>query len=154
MLPEMKNFYDLLAKLEYDIERYNLTSHIYELLDCLMTLNAIPEWIVAGDNQNESLRRVATEKIKIMKGTNFIFDEKLLYENIDHKLRLVRLICNHAKHKTDSKQIPIITREYDASFPMEFPVKFDYIISIGEKAVDAEFLITEVARFWKDKCGH
>ena len=43
MLPELNTYNDLLLKLDYDRERLANTNHIYELLDCLLTLNALPE---------------------------------------------------------------------------------------------------------------
>ena len=151
MLPELDNFHDLLKKLDYDIERLNKTSHIYELLDCLLTLNAIPEWIVNSSTENETLKEIANQKLKIMKGHEFSFDENLLHEDFDQKLRLIRLVCNHAKHKTDSIHIPKIKREMDCGFPMMLPAKFGFVISISKQSVDAEYLVFELAKFWKSK---
>ncbi|MGC4041971.1 MAG: hypothetical protein QM710_14600 [Flavobacterium sp.] len=151
MLPELDNFHDLINKLEYDIERLSKTSHIYELLDCLLTLNAIPEWIVNSSIENTNLIKIAKQKIEVMKGHDFNFDENLLHENIDQKLRLIRLVCNHAKHKTNSTHIPKIRRELDCGFPMMLPAKFGFVISIGKQRVDAEFLVFELTRFWKSQ---
>lgn len=106
MLPELNNYKDLLAKLEYDKSRLSKTSHIYELLDCLLTLNALPEWISNSQSEKNSLKNIADEKIQIMKGHIFKFDENLINEDINQKLRIIRLVCNHAKHKTDSILIP------------------------------------------------
>ena len=61
MLPELDNFNDLLSKLEY-IKRLTKTSHIYELLDCLLTLNAIPEWIINSSTDDTELREIANQK--------------------------------------------------------------------------------------------
>ncbi|NMH26477.1 hypothetical protein [Flavobacterium silvaticum] len=149
MLPELDNFHDLLKKLDYDIERLSKTSHIYELLDCFLTLNALPEWIVNSSIEDTALTDIARQKINVMKGIKFNFDENLLHEDFDQKLRLIRLVCNHAKHKTDSVHIPKIGREIDCSFPMMFPAKFGFVISIGKQKVDAEYLIFEVTKFWK-----
>ena len=151
MLPELNNFHDLLSKLDYDIERLNNTSHIYELLDCLLTLYAIPEWIVNSSTESTNLIETAKQKLKVMKGHDFNFDENLLHENIDQKLRLIRLVCNHAKHKTDSIHIPKIKRELDCGLPMMLPAKFGFVISIGKQKVDAEFLVFELTKFWKSQ---
>jgi hypothetical protein len=153
MLPELDNFNDLLSKLEYDIKRLTKTSHIYELLDCLLTLNAIPEWIINSSTDDTELREIANQKLKVMRGQDFIFDENLLSENLDQKFRIVRLVCNHAKHKTDSIHIPKIKREINCGFPMMLPAKFGFIISIGSRQIDAEYLILELAEFWKSHIG-
>ncbi len=149
MLPELNNFYDLINKIDYDYERLKKTSHIYELLDCFLTLNAFPEWIQNSDNVSSDLKKLVENKLDIMKGKNFPFDEENLFSDIDTKLRLIRLLCNHAKHKTDSKLIPKIEREYDTGFPMEFPAKFGFVILVGKKRVDAEYIILEVTNYWK-----
>ena len=149
MLPVLDNFHDLLKKLDYDIERLAKTNNIYELLDCFLTLNAIPEWIVNSSTENKPLKEIASQKLKIMKGHQFDFDENLLFQDLDQKLRLIRLVCNHAKHKTDSIHIPKINRELGCGIPMMIPAKFGFVISIGKQRVDAEYLVFEVARFWK-----
>lgn len=149
MLPELNTYNDLLLKLDYDRERLANTNHIYELLDCLLTLNALPEWIANSQTGNSQLMQIVEEKIKVMKGHSFNFDENLIHSDIDQQLRLIRLVCNHAKHKTDSVLIPTIKREYDASFPMVFPIKFGFIIAVGKQKVDAEFVVSQVANFWK-----
>lgn len=150
MLPEINNYFDLIKKLDYDLKRYQRNNHIYELLDCIMTLNALPEWIIESLEASDSLKKLAFEKIQIMKGLNgFIFDEDKLNSDLDHKLRFIRLICNHSKHKTDSKQIRIIKSAWGATLSMTLPAKLDFIIEIGNQEIDAEELINDVANFWK-----
>lgn len=153
MTPELSSYKDLFQKLEYDLVRFSKTNHIYELLDCFMTLNAIPEWIINSSEVDMVSKEIIQIKLQIMKGQNFDFNEEFLSESIDQKLRLVRLVCNHAKHKTDSPLIPKIERIYDATFPLILPAKFGYIISIGKHRVDAETLIKELKNFWKDLLG-
>lgn len=150
MIPKLDDYNDLITKLDYDMKRLRETNHIYELLDCLLTLNTLPEWIIKSKTANENLRKVAENKIRIMKGHDgFIFDENFLSEDINQKLRFIRLICNHTKHKTNSKEIPIIESIPGTSFPMLFPARFCIIISIGNLRVDGEFLVYQVSEFWK-----
>tara|TARA_R110001606_G_C14896376_1_gene593389 strand:+ start:67 stop:357 length:291 start_codon:yes stop_codon:yes gene_type:complete len=86
-----------------------------------------------------------------MKGLNrFEFDETKLESDIDHQLRFIRLFCNHTKHKTDSGQIPRIISTYGATFPMVLPAKLYNIIVIGEIEFDAEILLLNVYKFWKE----
>ncbi|TKB97007.1 hypothetical protein [Pedobacter cryophilus] len=152
MFPQLDNYLQLWTKLEYDIKKYKETNHIFELLNCIMTLNSFPEWIDKSQESSNSLKETAREKIKIMKGLDgFIFDESKLDSDIDQKLRFIRLICNHSKHKTDSELIPIIKSKWGTSFPSKFPGKFCNIIAIGEKEIDAEHLINSVAEFWKNR---
>jgi hypothetical protein len=151
MLPQLNTYIDLISKLDYDLERYSKTNHIYELLDCLMTLNAIPEWIIGDAEAPDRLKLVAREKINIMKDFNFTLDENKLDSEIDHKLRFIRLICNHSKHKTNAPSIPVIKSVYGATFPMILPAKLCNIIVIGNKEIDAESLLKEVVFFWKSE---
>ena len=84
-----------------------------------------------------------------MKGKNdFVLDENKLNTDIDHQLRFVRLICNHSKHKTDSKLIPCIKSKYGGTLPAEFPIKLYNIIVVGENEFDAEVLLDQVSSFW------
>src|SRR5690606_30328495 len=106
MTPELFSYKDLFQKLEYDLVRFSKTNHIYELIDFFMTLNAIPEWIINSSKVDMVSKEIIQIKLQIMKGQNFDFNEEFLSESIDQKLRLVRLVCNHAKHKTDSPLIP------------------------------------------------
>lgn len=150
MLPELNDYKDLITKLDYDMKKLKETNHIYELLDCLFTLNSLPEWVIASETANESLKQIAKNKVEIMKGLGgFVFDENLLNKDINQMLRFVRLICNHTKHKTNSKQIPIIQSIPGTTFPMLLPARFCIIIAIGNLRVDGEFLVYQVSEFWK-----
>ena len=152
MLPKLNNYKDLITKLDYDMKKLQETNHIYDLLNCLLTLNSLPEWIIKSDTASESLKKIAEEKVKIMKGINgFILDQNSLFDNIDHQLRFIRLICNHTKHKTNSKQIPIIESIPGTGFPMLLPARFCLIVAIGNLRVDGEFLAYQVSEFWKEK---
>ncbi|MBE5320636.1 hypothetical protein IM793_15820 [Pedobacter sp. MR2016-19] len=151
MLPQINNFIDLFKKLDYDMKRYKQNNHIYELIDCFMTINALPEWIIKSSEASDNLKKAAKEKIKIMKGeNNFVFDETKL-EDINHKLILVRLLCNHSKHKTNSTQIPTIKSQMGTTLPFTFPGKFDYIIAIGKVNIDAEYILNDLKNFWESE---
>lgn len=151
MLPKLNDFNDLITKLDYDIKRLNETNHIYDLLDCLLTLNSLPEWIIYSETANKNLKQIAEDKVKIMKGLNgFRFDENLLLHDINQKLRFIRLISNHTKHKTNSKQIPIIQSMPGTTLPMLLPARFCMIITIGKLKIDGELLVYQVSEFWKN----
>lgn len=150
MIPKLNDFNDLITKLDYEMKLLNESNHIYDLLNCLLTLNSLPEWIINSKTASEELKQIATEKIKIMKGHNdFSFDEKLLFNDINHQLRFIRILCNHTKHKKDSKEIPIIESIPGTTLPMLFPARFCIIISIGMLRIDGGFLAFQVAEFWK-----
>jgi hypothetical protein len=151
MLPEINNYLELVRKLDYDLDRYQKNNHIYELMDCLMILNALPEWIKESSEASVSLKALASTKILVMKGKGLTFDENQLDTDVDHQLRFIRLICNHSKHKTDSPLIPVIRSKYGATFPMTLPAKLYNIIAIGDKEIDAEDLINKVTDFWKSE---
>ncbi len=151
IIPEISSFKDLLKKLEYDLKRYSENNHSYEFVDCIMSLNALPEWIKSSTNISDELKALADEKELIMKGSNgFQFNEMKLRTEIDQQLRFIRLFCNHSKHKTDSGHIPRIVSKYGATLPATLPAKFYNIIAIGEMEFDAEFLLKNVYNFWKE----
>jgi len=151
MLPQITDYKGLLEKLKYDLNRYKKSNNIYELLDCLMTLNAIPEWITNSKDAEPDLTQLAGEKLSVMKGkSGFVLDESKLSTDIDHQLRFIRLICNHSKHKTDSELIPKVQSKYGGILPASFPIKLYNIIAVGENEYDAEHLLNSVANFWKN----
>ena len=150
MLPKLNDYNDLILKLDHNMKRLRESNHIYDLLDCMLTLNSLPEWIIASKTASESLKKVAEEKIEIMKGLNgFVFEENKLFDNIDQQLRFVRLLCNHTKHKTDSKLIPIIESITGTTLPMMLPARFCIIVAVGNLKVDGEFIAFQVLEFWK-----
>ena len=152
MLPKLNDYNDLILKLDFNINRLRESNHIYDLLDCMLTLNSLPEWIIASDTANESLKKVADEKVKIMKGLNgFVFDENELFNNIDHQLRFVRLLCNHTKHKSNSKLIPRIESIPGTTLPLALPARFCIIVAVGNLRVDGEFIAFQVSEFWKNE---
>ena len=150
IIPEISDYNDLLKKLEFDMERYRTNNHSYELIDCILTLNALPEWITKTESASAELKEITNEKINIMKGRNgFEFNETLISSEIDHQLRFIRLFCNHTKHKTESGIIPKIVSRYGATFTMTLPAKLYNMIALGETEFDAEFLIMNIYEFWK-----
>lgn len=147
---ELDNYKILVEKLKFDLNRYSKNNSIYILLDCFFTLNALPEWIIKGEI-DINLKTLVQEKISVMKGlNNFTLNEGFIRTDIDHQLRLIRLICNHAKHKKDAKSLPIIKTKYGGTLPATFPIKLYNIIAIGEFECDAEYIMHNVADFWID----
>jgi len=150
MIAEIKDYKGLMKKIEYDIKRYQKNNHVYELIDCLMSLSALPEWIFKNENTPSELKKIAKEKAIIMKGHgDFVFNENQLDKEIDHKMRFIRLYCNQTKHNQKKGEIPRIESKYDATLPVTLPLKLYNIIAIGEKQIDAEHLITDVYDFWE-----
>ncbi|WP_125916826.1 hypothetical protein [Hymenobacter coccineus] len=139
-----------MRKLEHDLQQYNANQTVFQLLDCLLTLNSIPEWIANDPSAPASLSLIAKEKIVIMKGQKpgFLFDESLLDSDIDQILRLIRLVSNHSKHKTDSPHIPTIE---NAGFPYTFPVKLGQFLRVGNAEIDAEDILDHAANFWRNQ---
>lgn len=149
IIPEISDFNDLLKKLEFDLKRYQKNNHSYELIDCIMTLNSLPEWIIKTETISKELQELTKRKISIMKGKDFEFDESKIESDINHQLRFIRLFCNHTKHKTESGQIPKIISRYGATLPMLLPAKLYNMIALGKTEFDAEFLINNIYNFWK-----
>ncbi|MBD3671247.1 MAG: hypothetical protein HUJ29_10770 [Gammaproteobacteria bacterium] len=143
----LQSYQDWLEKAKYEFELYKSKYGVYELSNCFLTLNALPDWIDKSDLAPQNLKSIAAEKIKIMKGDDnkFQLDETKLDE-INHQLRLIRLFCNHAKHGDKKEKLEAITMS--AVFPMTFPIKFDHL-KIGSENVNVVPVIESVISFWE-----
>ncbi|MEJ7740472.1 MAG: hypothetical protein WKF97_23900 [Chitinophagaceae bacterium] len=140
------NYKDWFSKAVHDFQRYKETYGVYELADCLLTLNALPEWIVKSIEAPESLKDIAGSKILIMTDHNaFVFDENKLNGDIDQKLRFIRIFCNHSKHAVPKNKFPKI--EMSATLPAALPIKFENI-SVGNSYFRAEDILLDVIKFW------
>lgn len=146
-IPTLTDYKDFLRKAIYDYDRYSHTHGVYDLADCLLTLNSLPEWIKESDEAPDDLKSVADEKILIMKDKmpGFVFDEYKLDE-IDQQLRFIRIFCNHAKHGEPKEKLPQISM--GTPLPATFPITFDYI-DVGDTSYLAIDLIKNVVDFWK-----
>lgn len=140
----LSDYRDWYMKSLHNFELYKQSSGVYDLADCLLTLNALPEWIIESENASDDLKNIAKEKIKIMKGDGFQFDEHKL-DNIDHKLRFVRIFCNFSKHAVAKDRFPKI--EMSFTFPATLPAIFKDI-SIGDIRYEAKIILEEVLNFW------
>ncbi|QJD94647.1 hypothetical protein HH214_01555 [Mucilaginibacter robiniae] len=148
LFPNLITYKDLLAKLEHDTQRFVNDYNTYGLLDWFLTANALPEWISGSDLASEQLKQIARDKILIMKGLNgHKIDDSKLETDIDEQLRLIRLVCNQAKHSKPKKDIPVI-KMANQYFPYTFPMRFGGTITIGEKEFDAAAIIISVKDFW------
>jgi hypothetical protein len=142
----LEGYKDFFRKALHDFERYSQTRGVYELADCLLTLNSLPEWIRESKEADSELKMIAAEKIIIMQASEgFQFDEYKLNE-IDHQLRFIRLFCNHTKHAARKEKLPKISM--GARLPATFPITFDYI-EVGETSYIALDLIRDVIEFWR-----
>ncbi|WP_299775535.1 hypothetical protein [uncultured Pseudoteredinibacter sp.] len=135
---------DWLEKAKYELSRFEQSSGVYDMANCFLTLNALPEWIEKSDEAPGKLKNVATQKILIMKGQNFDLDENKL-DQIDHQLRLVRLFCNHAKHGSSKDKLEHISMS--APFPLSFPVEFEFL-KVGSEFVRVVSVLDGVLNFW------
>ena len=108
---KLENFRDLILKAKHDLAKYDETCGSYELFNCLMTINAIPEWV---NKRNDS---ILTDHLKLkgkrletlMKDHKSVPDEiaKIdfndLWKDIDLQLEIIRWLTNYAKHAGDYK---------------------------------------------------
>lgn len=152
-IPTLNSSEDWLKKAIYDLEHYKKTFNIYDATNCMLTLNALPEWILKDENlDNENLKKITQEKLAIMKGQKFELDENLLEakeetSKLDHQLKLIRLFCNHSKHLEKKAKIPQIVMS--TSIPTKIPAKF-INIKIGNLNINLLNLLNDVVQFWKD----
>jgi hypothetical protein len=62
----LNTYNDWLDKAKYEHSKYKESWSIYDLTNCLLTLNALPEWIKNCKSAPENLKSLASEKITIM----------------------------------------------------------------------------------------
>jgi hypothetical protein len=148
-IPSLIDYKDLFLKAKYDFKQLSESNDIFDFVDCLLTLNALPEWISKSNEAPKELKTLADEKIKIMKGERYGFhlEEDKIGNSIDHQLRFIRLFCNHTKHK-DNKNIPIIIKEFGGTIPATIPFELTTIIKIGDLKFNAKHIISNVLDFW------
>ena len=144
-IPVLNDYNDWLDKAKYNFEKYQNSYGVYDLADCLLTLNALPEWIAKSDSAPENLKNIAKEKLAYMSASNgFIFDETQ-FDDINQKLRFIRIFCNFSKHSAPKNKFPKI--EMSSTLPASFPIKFENI-SIGDRFINASAIIKDVITFW------
>ena len=138
---------DWLKKAEYELFQYKESCGVFDMANCFLTLNALPEWIAASDDASDELKNLAKSKIRIMKGVNFELNTDKLGE-LDHQLRLVRMFCNHAKHAKPKEPLSYISMS--ASFPISFPAKYESL-SVGIQNVNAFDILQNIKTFWSNE---
>lgn len=148
MIQNIETYKDLIKKFEYDFDRFIKSSHAFDLMDCIHSLNALPEWIKNDSKADSQLIADAEAIEEIMKGNGFVFDPTQLDKDINQRLRLIRMICNHVKHKNKGANIPVIKSKEGNTFPMTLPAKFGSFIAIGDTELDAEAILQSVYDFW------
>ncbi len=150
MIPEIETYEDLFKKVLFDFNRYKTNlNHPYDLMNCLLGLNALPEWLVSDPNANAQLQLMGKQKNEVMKDNVKVpFDLSQIGMSIDHQLKFIRLYCNHSKHNTKNNLIPTI-KVTQGSFPYTLPIKFFNFISIGNNNYDVEYLLNDVIDFWQ-----
>jgi len=146
-IPTLNVYSDWLEKAKYELARFEESCGVYDMANCFLTLNSIPEWIEKSDEAPKRLKELAKSKIAVMKGRGFDFDEGKLIE-IDHQLRLVRLFCNHSKYGDSKEKFAHISM--GVPFPLTFPVKFEFL-SVGSESVKALEVLQSVINFWSSQ---
>jgi hypothetical protein len=129
-----------------DHERYDQSGDVYDLANCFLSLNALPDWILRDETAPQALRDLAFEKRRIMsREVDSPLDVEKM-DDIDEKLKLVRLFCNHAKHADPKKLLPVINMS--VKLPATFPIRFEDI-TVGGREFNASKLVAAVIEFWK-----
>jgi len=146
-IPSLTDYQDWFEKAKHDYKILNKSNEIFDLVDCLLSLNALPEWVSKSDHATERLKNLANEKIMVMKGIKFKLDTSKIGRDIDHQLRFIRIFCNHSKHG-DGNNTPIIVKEPGNTLPATLPVEFITIIKIGDLRFNAKHIIYNVIDFW------
>ncbi|WXU00620.1 MAG: hypothetical protein Ctma_1346 [Catillopecten margaritatus gill symbiont] len=141
-IPTLSCYADWLIKAETELDRFEETYNIYDATNCLLSLNCLPSWIGNSDS-NETMKKLANEKEDVMK---FHELDSSNLGNIDNKLRLIRLFCNHAKHSKPKGSF--VSIKQGVSIPTKLPAKFEYLF-FGKDRVEIIDLCNKVIEFWK-----
>lgn len=145
-IQNLVDYKDFIKKSRYNFDKFCKEENTYNFLDCILTLNAIPEWIIDSEAP-EKLQDIAKEKLQIMKTA---WDNELnSLETIDEKLMVIRLISNHSKHNA-SQSFPKVSFQSGMAFPITFPAKFSHL-SIGDKTITAKGLLLKIIEFWENE---
>jgi hypothetical protein len=149
MVTRFNNAYDMLAKAKRDLEKLEVTNDIDDFINCMLSLNALPEWIKKDDFFSSITKEKAIVIEYIMKeGSSFTSPNDFnLRENTNHQLRLIRAFCNHIKH-AGSQIFPSIDLVDDNTLPMELDFEFGMVLKIGEEKFKAKALIRNIINYW------
>ena len=134
-----------LEKAKHELSLFKESYNVYDLTNCFLTLNALPEWIQKSNQAPEALKELATNKIDIMKTGSEMDENKL--DDLDHQLRLIRLFSNQSKHGETKEKLGLITLVSKGPLKFEFPVKCDHLC-IGTEVVDIFNVLENVIEFW------
>jgi hypothetical protein len=148
LIPTLESYEDWLKKAKKEFEDYKRTYSVYDLANCLLSLNALPEWIREDHHAPSELKTLSQEKIKIMKHHQLNI-EKLKEFEIDNCLRLTRLFCNHAKHsKAKDSFVKISTA---ISLPANYPLTFkELVVGNNNDTIEADKLLKKIIDFWDE----
>ncbi|TQD28255.1 hypothetical protein [Methanolobus vulcani] len=135
---------DVLDKAKYDFKRHCEDNEIYSFMDCLLSLNALPDWI-AKDASISTESKAENKKIK-----EYIENDNTIgtISSIEEKMRLVRLICNHSKHGA-KKCFPKVKCINGSSFPMNFPIIFGTFVALGDDEKDMRPIVSDIIDFFE-----
>lgn len=147
-IPTLSSYADWLEKAEYDLSVFEKTYNVYDMANCFLSLNSLPNWIKKDNEAPKDLKELVEEKQKIIgrMGDNLNL-RKLKNNDIDQSLNFIRMFCNHAKHKKEEGVFIEITM--GAKLPASLPMKFEYL-SIGQNcSIKVMDLLKNVISFWK-----
>lgn len=141
-IPQLHGASDMLEKARFDMERFKADAGVYSLTDCLLTLNAIPEWM----GKDHPIVRIMT-----CEDNDPVYGEFL--ESIEQQLRFIRCFSNHTKHNSEKK--PIARIDMYAELEASFPITFDQIgvrYQCGKKgSVSALLILENTIKFFEAK---
>ena len=147
-IPTLNTYQDWLKKAEKEFNDYSNSFNVYDFANCLLSLNALPEWISKTENISSELKEIVDNKLIIMR-TYQIDIKNLKKFDIDNCLRLTRTFSNHTKHN-DAKD-SFIKISMSSKLPAQLPMKFEYL-TIGnneDNFIEAKELLNTIIKFWK-----
>jgi hypothetical protein len=143
--PTLGGYSQWLRKAEHDLRQFRTSGHPYDIANCLLSLNALWDWVINDPNSPHELIAAAKAKRNAVSSVRFDIDE-MRRGSIDHKLKLVRMFCNHAKHGAARGSLKSIA--LGALYPAAYPIRFDHLI-LDDASVDANVLAADVIAFWR-----
>jgi len=140
---------DWLLKAQHDFLRFQADDTLYSLVDCMLTLNALPDW--APKDHRDELKKPYTDevvtKIKIGDLAEIDINSDKFY------LYLTRCYCNHAKHNQTAMGIVKIEKIEGIILPARLPAKFKFVIKFYNMDIYCECIIQSLLTFWEKEIG-
>lgn len=143
----LDDYQDWLNKAEFNLETFRKSASLYDFVDCCLTLNAMPEWIIA--TAPAAIADSSTAVLERIRDSNNILDESKIASDIEQKLIFIRRYCNRSKHALVNIRIAKVAQADGTKIPATLPFSLRRV-TIGQTELDADIFLQDVINYWKN----